>query len=345
MCESRKKEQLTIMRKVFIIAEAGVNHNGSLEMAKEMIDIAAESGADAIKFQTFISENCITEGAAKPQYQKETTDIHQSQLEMVKKLELSFDDFIELKKYCEKKDIMFLSTAFDVESVEFLNNIGLDIFKIPSGEITNVPLLRTIGKLKKKVIMSTGMCTIEEVTTAINILKQQGTEDIILLHCNTQYPTPMEDVNLNAMQTLKNEFHYAVGYSDHSLGIEVPIAAVALGACVIEKHFTLDKKMEGPDHKASVDPNELVQMVKGIRNIEKAMGTAEKKVTSSEVENVQLMRKSIVALTEIKKGEVYTEKNITVKRPGTGISAIEWDSVLGKKANRDYMADEMIERE
>lgn len=328
--------------RVFIIAEAGVNHNGDIKLAKELVDAAAGSKADAVKFQTFIGECCISENAAKAKYQEETTGNSESQLEMIKKLELPFDAFAELKDYCEKKNIMFLSTPFDLPSVEFLNNIGLEIFKIPSGEITNYPLLKKIGQLKKKVIMSTGMSSMEEIHSAVDVLKGEGTTDISLLHCNTQYPTPMKDVNLRAMLALKEEFGMPVGYSDHTIGIEVPIAAVSMGAVIIEKHFTLDKNMPGPDHKASLEPEELEKMVAAIRNIEDAMGSCEKTVTDSEKENRNIARKSIVARENIKKGEIFTQENITVKRPGTGISPMRWNEVLGQVSDRDYCKDEMI---
>lgn len=330
------------MDKVFIIAEAGVNHNGDIRLAKKLIDVAAESKADAVKFQTFIGEKIISQGADKASYQKKTTDASESQLDMIKKLELSFDDFRELKSYCEQKQIMFLSTPFDIDSVRFLHEIGVEIFKIPSGEITNYPLLKTIGQFGKKVIMSTGMCELIEIERAVDVLKEHGTEDISLLHCNTQYPTPMEDVNLKAMQQIKNKFKVPVGYSDHTPGIEVPIAAVALGASIIEKHFTLDKNMEGPDHRASLEPEELAQMVESIRNIETALGDGEKKVTDSEKENIQVARKSIVAAVPIKQGDMYTEENITVKRPGNGISPMRWKEILGQMADRDYETDELI---
>ena len=331
------------MDRVTIIAEAGVNHNGDMKLAKQLIDVAAESKADAVKFQTFISEKCISVGADKANYQKQTMGETGSQLDMVKKLELSFDNFRELKEYCEKKNIIFLSTAFDIDSAKFLYEIGLETFKIPSGEITNYPLLKTIGEFHKKVIMSTGMSELFEIENAIAILKQHGTEDISLLHCNTQYPTPMEDVNLRVMLQLKDKFQMPVGYSDHTLGIEVPVAAVALGASIIEKHFTLDKNMEGPDHKASLEPDELSKMVASIRNIELALGDGEKRVTDSERENIDVARKSIVAAIPIKKGENFTENNIAVKRPGTGISPMQWNNIIGQKALRDFRADELIE--
>jgi N,N'-diacetyllegionaminate synthase len=331
--------------KTFIIAEAGVNHNGSIEIAKKMIEVAKECGADAIKFQTFKAEKVISKYAPKAEYQKQTTGETDSQLEMVKKLELSFDDFVALKEYCDKLNIMFLSTPFDFESIDFLNDLGLEIFKIPSGEITNLPYLEKIGKLGKKVILSTGMADLGEIEDALDILTSCGTkkEDITILHCNTEYPTPYEDVNLLAMLTIKEAFKVKVGYSDHTLGIEIPIAAVALGASVIEKHFTLDKNMEGPDHKASLEPHELKAMIDAIRNIEKALGNGIKKPSKSELKNKDIARKSIVAKREIKKGEIFTEDNITVKRPGNGISPMRWYEVLGKVAPRDYKEDEIIE--
>ena len=332
------------MKRVFIIAEAGVNHNGSLNLAKNLIDIAVKSGADAVKFQTFISENCISKNAEKAIYQKEVTKKNETQLEMVKKLELSFNDFCELKKYCENKEIMFLSTPFDLKSIEFLNQINVNIFKIPSGEINNYPYLKRIGSLKKKVILSTGMSNIEEIKNAINVLKENGAEDISILHCNTEYPTPMEDVNLNAMNTIKNELNVEVGYSDHTLGIEVPIAAVAMGATIIEKHFTLDKNMEGPDHKASLDPNELKKMVEAIRNIEKCMGNGIKQPSQSEKKNISIVRKSIVANKSIKKGEKFTEENLTCKRPGNGLSPMCWNEIIGSIAQREFKKDELIEK-
>jgi N,N'-diacetyllegionaminate synthase len=331
--------------KTFIIAEAGVNHNGSIEIAKKMIEVAKECGADAIKFQTFKAEKIVSKYAPKAEYQKQTTGETDSQLEMVKKLELSFGDFIALKEYCDKLNIMFLSTPFDFESIEFLNDLGLEIFKIPSGEITNLPYLEKIGKLGKKIILSTGMADLGEIEDALDILIFSGTkkENITVLHCNTEYPTPYEDVNLLAMLTIKEAFKVKVGYSDHTLGIEVPIAAVALGASVIEKHFTLDKNMEGPDHKASLEPYELKAMIDAIRNIEKSLGDGIKKPSKSELKNKDIARKSIVAKRKIKKGEIFTEDNITVKRPGNGISPMRWYEVLGKVASRDYEEDELIE--
>jgi N,N'-diacetyllegionaminate synthase len=331
--------------KTFIIAEAGVNHNGSVEIAKRMIEVAKECGADAIKFQTFKAEEVVSKYAPKAEYQKQTTGEIESHLQMVKKLELSFDDFIVLKEYCDKLGIMFLSTPFDFESIDFLNSLGLEIFKISSGEITNLPYLEKIGKLRKKVILSTGMADLGEIEDALDILTSCGTkkEDITILHCNTEYPTPYEDVNLLAMLTIKEAFKVKVGYSDHTPGIEVPIAAVALGASVIEKHFTLDRNMQGPDHKSSLEPNELKAMVRAIRNVEKALGDGIKKPSPSEIKNKIIVRRSIVAKRNIKRGEIFNEENITVKRPATGISPMRWYEILGKTATRDYKEDEIIE--
>jgi len=329
--------------KVFIIAEAGVNHNGSIELAKQLVDKAVWAGADCIKFQTFNSKNLVSKNAQKAEYQKRTTGGTESQLDMLKKLELSKEQFVELRDYCNQKGIMFLSTPFDLESIDFLASIGVKTWKIPSGEITNYPFLRAIGKRKESVIMSTGMCTLDEVRDAIEVLKTFGTSDITLLHCTTEYPAPYDSVNLKAMLTLQNEFGFNVGYSDHTNGIEVPVAAVAMGASVIEKHFTLDKNMEGPDHKASLEPEELKQMVQGIRNVEVALGDGTKKPSEAEKKNIAIARKSIVAKTNIKKGEVFTEKNITAKRPGNGISPMNWEDILGRSAIRDFWGDEAIE--
>lgn len=327
----------------FIIAEVGVNHNGSLELAKKLVDAAVDAGADCVKFQTFIAKNLVSKHASKAEYQKKQTDANESQLEMIKKLELSYDDFIELKKYTDEKDIIFMSTAFDLESISFLNNLDMKKWKIPSGEITNLPYLIEIAKLKKPTILSTGMSTMEEIESAIKILKKYGTDDITVLHCTTEYPAPFEEVNLNAMISIKNKFELSIGYSDHTKGIEVPIAAVALGAIVIEKHFTLDKNMDGPDHKASIEPNELKRMVLSIRNIEKSLGNGIKKPTESEIKNIAIARKSIVASKNIKLGEVFTEKNLTTKRPANGINPMNWFEVLGKKAKRDFKEDELVE--
>lgn len=333
------------MPKTLIIAEAGVNHNGDIQLAKNLIDIAAEAKADIIKFQTFKSENCISRYAQKAEYQLLGTDTNESQLDMVRKLELDEKSHIVLMDYCKKKNIEFLSTPFDLESIDLLNRLGLNIFKIPSGEITNLPYLRKIGQLNKKVILSTGMANLGEVESALNILMDYGTqkENITILHCNTEYPTPFCDVNLKAMQTIQQAFKVKVGYSDHTLGFHIPIAAVAMGACIIEKHFTLDKNMAGPDHKASLEPNELMAMVKAIREIEISLGNGIKQTSTSEIKNKSIARKSIVAIQPIKKGEILNESNLYVKRPGNGISPMEWDKIIGKKAIRDFAIDELIE--
>jgi len=330
--------------KVFIIAEAGVNHNGSLDLAKRLIEIAVDSGADAVKFQTFKAESLVSKNAQKADYQKQTTDASESQFDMIKKLELDVETHRELIAYCQEKDIMFLSTPFDHESVNLLSGLGLQIFKIPSGEITNLPYLRHIGSLDKQVILSTGMSNLKEVGDALNILINSGTskDNVTVLHANTMYPTPMEDVNLNAMLTIQKEFGVDIGYSDHTLGIEVDIAAVAMGASCIEKHFTLDKSMDGPDHKASLEPEELKAMVGAIRNIEKALGSSEKKPSPSETVNIDVARKSIVASQSIKKGDKLSSKNITTKRPGTGISPMKLDAIIGTPAKRDYQMDDLI---
>ncbi|CAA6827004.1 MAG: N-acetylneuraminate synthase (EC [uncultured Sulfurovum sp.] len=332
------------MKYVFIIAEAGVNHNGSIELAKKLINVAVESGADAVKFQTFKAENLVSKSAQKAAYQKETTDNKESQFDMIKKLELDVNTHKELMAYCEEKGIMFLSTPFDHESIDMLNELGLKIFKIPSGEITNLPYLRHIGSLNKEVILSTGMADLGEIEDALDVLTTAGTDrDLItVLHANTMYPTTMEDVNLKAMQTIGTAFNIAYGYSDHTLGIEVDVAAVAMGATVIEKHFTLDKTMEGPDHKASLEPDELIAMVNAIRNIELALGLSIKKPSKSEIPNVEIIRKSIVASCDIKQGDILTEDNITVKRPGKGISPMRWDEIVGTVALKNYEADELI---
>lgn len=328
-----------------IIAEAGVNHNGNMELAKKMVDKAKEAGADYIKFQTFQPEKLVSKYADKAEYQKKTTGSEESQLEMLKKLALTQEDFRELKDYCKEAGIGFISTPFDLESIDFLERLDMDFWKVPSGEITNLPYLIKIAKTGRPIVMSTGMCQMEEIEEALTWLKKSGAGEITLLHCNTQYPTPMEDVNLNAMQSLRRQFQLPVGYSDHTQGIEVPIAAVALGATVIEKHFTLDQTMEGPDHMASLAPEELTAMVRGIRNIEKALGDGEKGVTPSEMANRTVARKSIVAAGSIRKGEPFTETNLTVKRPGNGISPMSWFEVLGKTAKRDYTEDELIAEE
>lgn len=331
------------MGHVFIIAEAGDNHNGSLDLAFQLVDKAAQAGADCVKFQTFVTEEVISKRAEKAEYQKESTGADESQYEMVKKLELTFDNFRQLQQYAEEKGLMFLSTPFDIPSVDFLQSIDVPYFKIPSGEITNLPYLIRIAKTGRDVILSTGMAEMEEIEAAVRLLRENGAGEISLLHCNTEYPTPMEDVNLRAMLTLKEKFHVRVGYSDHTKGIEVPIAAVAMGAEIIEKHFTLDHDMEGPDHKASLEPDELEAMVTGIRNIEKALGSGIKTASGSEKKNIDIARKSIVARRKIAKGEILTEDNLAVKRPGNGISPMKWYEILGTEAVRDFEEDEMIE--
>ncbi len=325
-----------------IIAEAGVNHNGNAELAKEMVEQAKGAGADYIKFQTFQPEKLVSRFAQKAEYQKETTRSQESQLDMLKGLALSRKDFQDLAEYCRELEIGFLSTPFDLESIDFLETFEMDFWKLPSGEVTNLPYLERIGRTGKPVVMSTGMCTLEEIGQALEVLNRTGAGAVTLLHCNTQYPTPMEDVNLNGMLTLKQEFSLPVGYSDHTLGIEVPIGAAALGAQVLEKHFTLDKKLEGPDHRASLEPEELKAMIKAVRNMERALGDGAKKPTPSERGNRAVARKSIVAKLSIQKGEVFTEENITVKRPGSGISPMRWYEVLGRAAERDFTEDELI---
>lgn len=330
---------------VFIIAEAGVNHNGSAELAKKLIDVASDAGVDAVKFQTFKASKIVSKTAKKAQYQqKNMQEEDDSQFNMLKKLELDVETHHELIAYCKTKNIMFLSTPFDHDSIDMLNGLKLPIFKIPSGEITNLPYLRHIGSLGKKVILSTGMADLGEIEDALDILVNAGTpkEKITVLHANTMYPTPMEDVNLNAMVTIGKAFDVAYGYSDHTLGIEVDVAAVALGASCIEKHFTLDKTMQGPDHKASLEPHELNAMVKAIRNIEIALGSSVKKPSKSETPNIKVARKSIVASCSIQKGETLSEENLSIKRPGTGINPMRWDEVVGSVATKDYEEDELI---
>jgi len=329
-----------------IIAEAGVNHNGSVATAKKMIDVATEAGADLVKFQTFKAHKLVTITAKNENYQKKQTDKSESQLEMLKKLELDRSAHTELINWCKQKKIQFLSTAFDHESIELLGDLNIPFLKIPSGELTNLPYLRHVGRMGKPVIMSTGMATLQETRGAMNVLLDSGVKKkvITVLQCNTEYPTPMEDVNLQAMLTIRDELGVSVGYSDHTLGIEVSIAAVAMGAAVIEKHFTLDRTMLGPDHAASLEPHELKTMVSAIRNIEKAMGDGVKMPTKSEIKNIPIARKSIVAKKTIKKGERYSEENLTAKRPGTGISPMEWDNFLGKSSNDNYKVDDLILR-
>lgn len=332
------------MQKTIIIAEAGVNHNGDLENAKKLVDAAVAAGVDYVKFQTFKADKIASKFAGKAAYQEQTTGNKESQLEMLRKLELSEDAHLELIEYCQEKGIQFLSTAFDLDSISLLQQLGITLGKIPSGEVTNLPYLRKMARTFPSLIMSTGMADMSEIKAAVEVLINEGArkEHITILHCNTEYPTPMNDVNLKAMLTIQEELGVAIGYSDHTLGIEVPIAAVALGATIIEKHFTLDKNMEGPDHRASLEPAELISMVSAIRNIERALGREVKMPTPSELNNIKIARKSIVASRVIQKGEVLTPDNLTVKRPGTGISPMEWDRVIGSRAVADFAQDEMI---
>lgn len=333
------------MNRTIIIAEAGVNHNGRYDLALKMVDEAKRAGADYVKFQTAKPELVISTFAPKAEYQKETTGEGESQLDMCRAIHLPLTDYKPLKDYCNKVGIGFMSTPFDLVSIDVLEPLDMDYYKIPSGEITNLPYLRKIASKGRKVIISTGMCEMEEIEAALQVLEAGGLKrsDILVLHCNTEYPTPMSDVNLRAMLDIRNRLGVEVGYSDHTCGIEVPIAAVALGAKVIEKHFTLDKTMAGPDHKASLEPDELKAMVDAIRNIESALGDGRKRVTESERPNIVVARKSIVASRPIAKGEMLTEENIAVKRPGNGVSPMLWDSVLGRTAPRDFQYDELIE--
>lgn len=328
---------------IYIIAEAGVNHNGDFNTACRLVDAAKAAGADCVKFQTFKAENLAAHSAEKAEYQKTVTQAEMSQLEMLRKLELSYAQFQDLRGYCNQKGIDFLSTPFDLESIAFLEILKIPFWKIPSGEVTNLPYLLAIARTKIPVVMSTGMCEMEEIQAAMDVLRSNGTPRITLLHCNTEYPTPYWDVNLRAMASMRERFGVDVGYSDHTPGIEVPIAAAALGAVIIEKHFTLDRDMEGPDHKASLEPDELAAMVAGIRNIETALGDGKKTVSQSEKKNIPVARKSIVARRPIKKGEVLMAENLTVKRPGNGISPMRWFELLGTKAVRDFRGDELIE--
>lgn len=327
-----------------IIAEAGVNHNGSLEMAMRLVDAAKEAGADYVKFQTFKAEKLVTVSAGTADYQKNNCNA-ENQLQMLRNLQLSYEEFIKLSDYCKNKGIGFLSTPFDMESIDFLTTLGMDYMKVPSGEITNLPYLRKIASTGIPVIISTGMSDYEEIESAIQPFKEADYQDsqIILLHCNTQYPTPFEDVNLRAMAAMAEKYNLKTGYSDHTRGIEIPIAATALGAAVIEKHFTLDRNLPGPDHKASLEPKELSQMVDAVRNVMKALGSPHKKVTESEKSNLNIARKSIVASRKIKSGEIFSEANLTAKRPGSGISPMLWDSLIGKKSKKDYQPDDMID--
>ena len=328
-----------------IIAEAGVNHNGDLGVAKRLIDAAADAGADYVKFQTFSADRQVTRDAQKARYQAQTTGAGESQYEMLKRLEISADMHEELMAHCRLRNIGFLSTGFDIESVDLLHALGLRLFKVPSGEITNLPYLRHIGALAGDVILSTGMCSLGEVEAALDALEQAGTarKRVIVLHCTTEYPAPLAEVNLRAMHSLGTAFGVRTGYSDHTEGSEVAIAAVALGACLIEKHFTLDRGLPGPDHKASLEPRELAAMIASIRNIELALGDGIKRVTASERMNRGVARKSIVAARPIRKGETFSVDNLTTKRPGDGISPMRWDELLGKPAPRDFVTDERIE--
>ncbi|EAI7261968.1 MULTISPECIES: N-acetylneuraminate synthase [Campylobacter] len=332
------------MIKTLIIAEAGVNHNGDMNLAKKLIEVASEAGADYVKFQTFKTELCISKNAQKAEYQLKTTSHEESQFDMIKKLELSKQDHEVLIEHCKKCNIKFLSTAFDLKSIDLLVELGVEIFKIPSGEITNLPYLKKIAKLNKNIILSTGMTSLGEIEMALDVLIDNGTQrnKITILHCNSEYPTPFKDVNLKAMQTIKEAFKLPVGYSDHTLGVTIPIAAVAMGACVIEKHFTLDKNMQGPDHLASLNPDELKTMVQSIRELEQALGNGIKKPSESETKNINIGRKSLVAASPIKKGDFFTEKNLGVKRPGNGISPMEWDNIIGKVAEKNFDIDELI---
>ncbi len=331
--------------KTLIIAEAGVNHNGYFEIAKQLVDKAVEAGAGIVKFQTCKAENVISRYADKAEYQKVTTGEADSQLDMVRKLMLTYEQYGQLKEYCDEKGIEFLSTAFDLPSVDYLHSIGMKRWKIPSGEITNLPLLIKIAQLQEPIIMSTGMSELSEVADAVKILIMNGATDITLLHCTTEYPAPYEDVNLKAMETMAEAFDMPVGYSDHTKGLEIPVAAVARGACVIEKHFTLSREMEGPDHAASIEPDELKQMVDMIRHVEVAVGDGVKKVSASEAKNQDIARKSIIAAKAIKAGDVFTEENITTKRPGSGINPMRWFDLLGKVAKHDYEEDYLIEKD
>ena len=334
------------MIKTIIIAEAGVNHNGDIKLAKKLVDAAAEAGVDYVKFQTFKADNLVSKTAKKADYQiKNTKKTDETQFQMLKKLELSEKDHLDLIEYCNGRCVKFFSTAFDLDSLIFLKKIGLELVKIPSGEITNLPYLRLAAKSFKKVIISTGMANLKEIENCLNVFLNEGIPktNISILHCNTEYPTKMEEVNLKAMNNINDQFNVSIGYSDHTLGIEVPIAAVALGASVIEKHFTLDRNMKGPDHIASLEPNELISMVKSIRNIEKAIsGSKVKEPSKSELKNKEVIRKSIVAIKTIKKGEIFNQDNIGVKRPGTGISPMNWENIIGQIAVANFEKDELI---
>ena len=332
--------------RTLIIAEAGVNHNGEMRLAKKLIDAAVEAGVDYIKFQTFSADRIVTRTASKAHYQKSSSDSYESQYEMLKRLELSYEMHLELIEYCDQQSIKFLSTGFDIESVKLLVELGQQLIKIPSGEITNLPLLRYVGSLNLPVILSSGMSTLAEIGDALSILEESGLgrNQVVVLHCTTEYPTPFNEVNLAAMANIRRTFGVKVGYSDHTSGTEVSIAAVALGACVIEKHFTMDRLLVGPDHKASLQPDELASLVSGIRNVETSIGSEVKEPTASEIKNITTARKSLVAGENIKKGELLSVNNVVVKRPGGGISPMHWDRLIGEIAVRDYLADEMIDQ-
>ena len=332
--------------RTLIIAEAGVNHNGDINLAKQLVDVAADSGADYVKFQTFNAERIVTKTADKAEYQKQSSDSSESQFEMLKWLELSVEMHLELIEHCEHRSIKFLSTGFDIQSVDLLVGLGLSLIKIPSGEITNLPFLRYIGSLGLPVILSSGMSTMKEIADALLILEQTGLPraQITVLHCTTEYPTPMDEVNLRAMNSIRNTLGVAVGYSDHTLGIEVSVAAAALGASVIEKHFTIDRALPGPDHKASLEPDELFAMVKAIRNIEVALGSDVKEPTISEIKNIRIARKSILAGRKIEIGEILSASNLVIKRPGDGVSPMRWDHLIGQIASREYLPDEKIDQ-
>ena len=331
--------------KTLIIAEAGVNHNGDIKLAKKLIDIAAGAGADLVKFQTFNTDRLVTQSAPKADYQILAPDKKESQHSMLRKLELTEAAHHELITHCASRGIGFFSTAFDIESINMLVGLGQKFFKIPSGEITNLPYLRHIGQFGGKIIISTGMSNMDEIAAAINLLEVSGTArtKITVLHCTTAYPVPMQEVNLRAMQNIQSVFNVSVGYSDHTLGIEIPIAAVALGATVIEKHFTIDRNLPGPDHKASLEPAELMSMIDAIRNIEMAVGDGIKRLMPSETENLNVIRKSIVARNIIRGGQVISSKDLTTKRPGNGISPMRWEEIIGRVAKRDFFPDELIE--
>ncbi len=330
-------------RKPYIIAEAGVNHNGSFDLARKLVDEAVKAGADCVKFQTFVPEKLVSRYAEKADYQKASTDENESQLSMLKKLTLSYDNYRDLARYAVSQGIDFCTTAFDEESISFVHELGCKFWKIPSGEITNYPYLVQVASYQEPIVMSTGMSNLKEVGEAVDVIRKYSKASLILLHCNTEYPTPFCDVNLMVMKRMQEEFGCLVGYSDHTPGIEIPIAATALGAVIIEKHFTLDKNMPGPDHKASLNPNELCELVQKVRNVNSALGNGEKIIQKSEEKNLNIARKSIVAACKIKKGDLFSVKNLTAKRPGDGISPMRWNEIIGREAKRDFEEDELIE--